>query len=110
MSTLLRIIRLALGIVSPSQLFVGGPRGDGWLDRWERRVNARVAERLPEVFAALAPPRWVLQLVDPLTGKVVKERDVSVYSNRGRRMRFNRWRRMQSHAGMGARLVLAPRP
>lgn len=105
MITVLRIIRLALGIASPSQFFIGGPRGDTWLDRWERRVNARVARGLPAFFAALASPRWVLQLVDPLTGAIVKERDVSAYSHRSRRMRLNRWRRMQSHAGMGARLI-----
>lgn len=108
----LRTLRCLLGVASPSRAFIlyagdASPQTT-WLDRWEHRIDEEAARRIPDLIASLDRPRWLLQLVDPLTGTVVKERDVTVYSHRSRRMRLNRWRRMQSHAGMWARLVQAP--
>ena len=45
MTTIIRIIRCALGIYSPSRVvaraFEDTPRAESWLERWERRVDER---------------------------------------------------------------------
>lgn len=105
MNFIRRIIACLLGIASPSRTMA--PREpQTWLERLERDIDDRAGASLRcAAFASPLFPRTLLQLVDPLTGDVVKERDVSEYSRRSQRMRLNRWKRMPTHAGMTARLV-----